>query len=140
MSPVDRIEKVEVDERGPRQHRREVVADIGKERKETLRKVVNIIWLLVITLEILIGLRFLLKLLAANPNNAFAAFIYSLTDVFLLPFLSLTGSPGANGFVLDVPAAIGALVYLAFGWVVVKLIWLLFKPTRARAIATYEEN
>jgi hypothetical protein len=91
-------------------------------------RVVQFIWLLVIGLEILIGIRVLLRLLGANPEVAFASLIYQITDLFLLPFMGLTVAPEAGGLVLDIPALIAMVVYAAFGWLMVRLIWLLVKP------------
>ncbi len=42
-------------------------------------------WLLMV-LETLLGLRFLLKMLGADPTSIFASFTFSLTDVLLVPF------------------------------------------------------
>lgn len=139
MSPVDRVEHVEVDAQGRHTYRQEAVADVGAEQTEVVARIAQLVWLLVALVEVFIGIRVVLKLLAANPQNAFASFIYALSDVMLLPFLGITIAPGANGVVLDVPAIIGMLVYALFGWIVVRLIWLLFKPARRRSVRTYEE-
>ncbi len=42
-------------------------------------------WFLMV-LEIMLGLRFLLKMLGADPASIFANFIFSLTGVLLIPF------------------------------------------------------
>lgn len=139
MSPVDRYERVEVDDDGPVRRRREVAVDVGEERSDLARRLVNVVWLLVVLIDIFIGLRIILRLIAANPSNAFASFVYNLTDVFLLPFLTIAGTPAAEGMVLDVPAIIGGLVYLLFGWVLTKLLWLILRPARHRSVSEYEE-
>lgn len=139
MSPVDRYEEVEIDNEGPYRSRREAVVDVGQERTEGARRFVNIVWLLVVLVEILIGIRIVLRLIAANPANTFAAFIYNITDILLLPFLTIAGSPGAEGIVLDIPAIIGALVYALFGWLLTRLLWVLLKPSRHRAVRRVDE-
>lgn len=133
MPPVDRYEEVEVDNEGPYRYRREAVVDVGGERTEAARRIVNVVWLLVVLVEIFIVLRIVLRLIAANPGNAFASFIYTLTDILLLPFLTIAAAPAAQGMVLDIPAIIGGLVYLLFGWLLTKLLWLLLKPARYRS-------
>lgn len=40
-------------------------------------------------LEVLLCLRFVFKLLGANPTNVFAAIIYAFSSFFVLPFLTL---------------------------------------------------
>ncbi|MGH2508242.1 MAG: YggT family protein [Ktedonobacteraceae bacterium] len=42
-------------------------------------------WFLMV-LEAMLGLRFVLKMLAADPGSFFANFIFSITEVLLIPF------------------------------------------------------
>ena len=44
-------------------------------------------------LEVVIGLRIVLKLVGANPDSPIVALIYGMTTPFLAPFLGLIGSP-----------------------------------------------
>ena len=99
------------------------------ERRYTLSKVTQFVWLLTGILEAAIGIRVLLKLMAANPNAGFADFIYAVTTPFLLPFFGLTATPAANGAVLEIPSLIAMVVYAIVGWILVKLVWIIFdKP------------
>ncbi len=93
----------------------------------------RLIYLAFAAIEALIGLRVLLKLIAANPNNAFASFVYGLTDRLLWPFLNLTATPSSGDMVLDLPAFIGMFVYMLVSWLVVRLIWVLLGPTPERS-------
>ncbi len=52
-------------------------------------------WFIVV-LEITLLIRFLFKLIGANPANVFAAFLYALTDIVLYPFSNLIGSPSLH--------------------------------------------
>ena len=102
-------------------------------REETrllLKRIVRVLWLLVIAADIFIGLRVLLKLLAANPSAPFAQMTYGLTDVMIAPFAGLTVTPSAAGVVLDVPAIVAMLVYVLFGWLAAQLIWVVFAPAK----------
>jgi hypothetical protein len=98
----------------------------GSDRALLLAKSYQIIWLLVGILEGLFGLRFLLKLIAANPGNAFAQLVYGLTDLFLAPFFSLTSTPEAGGMVLEVPTIIAMMVYALAGWTLIHTLRVLF--------------
>lgn len=95
-----------------------------------LRRIIRVLWLLIMAAEIFIGLRVLLKLLAANPSAPFAQIVYGLTDVMIGPFAGLTVTPSAEGVVLDVPAIIAMLVYVLFGWLGAQLIWTIFAPAK----------
>ncbi len=91
---VHREERVQVDKFGDNVvSRQEVVHDVAHERKGLLLRITQIIWLGTLALEILLGTRALLKLVAANPAVPFARFVYNLSEVFLLPFLGLTVTP-----------------------------------------------
>jgi hypothetical protein len=87
-------------------------------------KIDQTLWLLLGMLEALLGMRFFLKLIAANPESGFARFIYGLSDLFLLPFFGLTQTPSANGSVLEIPTIIAMIVYALLFWFVVYVVHL----------------
>ncbi len=91
-----------------------------------LYKLTDLIWLLTGILEGLIGIRILLKLIAANPAAGFAQFIYSITGFFLTPFVGLTATPSAGGSVLELSSIIAMMVYALIAWIVVRVLWLAF--------------
>jgi uncharacterized membrane protein len=100
-----------------------------KEQRLFTFKFTELIWFVFGVLEGLIGLRVLLKMMAANPSNAFATFIYGITEIFVLPFKGLTAEPSAEGFVLEIPAIIAMLVYLLVAWAIARAVWvLLYRP------------
>jgi hypothetical protein len=100
------------------------------DRQIILRKITRFVWWATGVLEGLIGLRVLLRMMAANPGNPFASFIYALTDLFLWPFRTLVANPASDGIVLEVSSVIAMMVYLVFAWVVVELLWLLLGRER----------
>ncbi len=97
-----------------------------------LIKVTEIIWLVTGILESLIGMRVLLKLIAANPDAGFAHFIYSVTDVFLVPFSGLTPEPAVAGAVLEVSSLIAMVVYATTTWGIVRALWIIFEDSPIR--------
>jgi uncharacterized membrane protein len=108
---------------------REAQRQINREQRLFTFKFTQLVWLVTGVIEGLIGLRFLLKLMAANPDNSFAEFIYGFTDVFVLPFRGLTATPSAEGFVLEIHSVIAMLVYMLLGWAAARTIWvLLYRP------------
>jgi len=64
----------------------------------------------------------------------------ALTQPFMLPFIGLTAPPSAGRIVVELPALIALLVYAPLGWVIVKLIWLVFCRPSARSISTYRRT
>lgn len=82
------------------------------ERLRLVNKFKSIVWLILGFIETFIGLRVLLKGLAANPANEFADFVYTVSRLFLTPFFGLVGEPVANGNVLEVSSLVAMVVYL----------------------------
>lgn len=107
-----------------------VEANLEAENRRTLYKISQFIWLCFGILEGLIGLRILLKLMAANPDNPFARLIYGITDVFLWPFVGLTATPAANGVVLEIHSIVALFVYALISLLADRLIRLIFSRPR----------
>ncbi len=59
----------------------------------------------------LLGLRFVLKLLSANPSNEFVNWIYETSGEILGPFRGIFPSADLNGFRFDFTALFAMLVY-----------------------------
>jgi hypothetical protein len=119
-------------------YQQEVVRNVGAEERMVLNKATQFIWLIGGLVEALIAMRVFLKLIAANPNSAFARLIYGISDLLVWPFVGLTATPTANGMVLEIPSLIAMIVFAVGFYVLVKLIWLLFEQPRARSVKTYE--
>ena len=102
-----------------------------EERVGLVRKVNGIIWFLFAVLDIIIGIRIVLKLLGANPANAFANFIYEISYPFLAPFFGIVNEPQANGSVLEVSSIIALVVYLLIAWGITRLVELALMPPEA---------
>ena len=93
---------------------------------ETLRRITALIQLAFGVLNGTIGLRFLLKLMAADPQNPFASLIYFITQPFLWMFQGLTRTPSFEGIEVEFFSLIAIVVYSLIGWVTVQLLWILF--------------
>lgn len=102
----------------------------GSEARVTGFKVTQLIWLLLGLLEGVLGLRFIFKLIGVNPANAFASFLYKLTDFFVAPFASLTGAPAAGGMVFEFSTLLAMIIYALVGWALVRIVYVLFYRPR----------
>ncbi len=60
------------------------------ERGFFVATIINVIFGIILTL---LALRFVLRLLGANPANGFANFVYSLSQPLVAPFFGLFNSP-----------------------------------------------
>ncbi len=134
---IEQRERV-VTGQGGIEHRERIVQDTAAEQMLNRLRVSQLIWLFFGIVEILIGLRVLLKLIGANPANGFASFIYNAAALFLSPFFGLIGSPSAGSVVLEVPSLIAMLVYALLGWLIVRVITQFFFPPTTRGSSTYD--
>jgi hypothetical protein len=96
----------------------------------TLRRIIGLTQLAFGVLDGLIGLRFMLKLMAANPANPFASLVYFVTSPFLWMFEGLTRTPSFEGIQIEFFSLIAIVVYALLGWVIVQLLWILFARTK----------
>lgn len=86
--------------------------------EDSLRKIRQVLWFILALLEVLIGFRIFLRLIAANPNAGFANFIYTVSSPFLVPFFGLTNTPAAEGVVLEIPSIIAMIAYAILFWLI----------------------
>ena len=98
--------------------------------QDTLRRISWLIELGIWIVNGLIGLRFVLKLMAANPDNPFSQLIYFLTAPFLAIFVGLTQTPSFDGYVIEFYDLIAMVVYFVLGWALIRLLWILFARIR----------
>jgi YggT family protein len=140
--PVDRREEVRIVQEPGFEQREHIVQDYTAERRILVGRITSLVWLMGGILIALLGMRFLLRLMGASPQAGFSNFVYMVTEPFMWPFFGLTGTPGANGMVLEFPTLVAMLVYLFITWVVVRLLWLVFNPTTdgRRTISRYERD
>ncbi len=109
-------------------------------RRTRLAKWSQIISLLFAILELGILFRVVLKLIAANPASPFAQFMYQMTGPFLAPFVGLTVTPAVNGAVLEIPAIIAMAAYGVLYLLIIRVMWVIFNPAKARDAAKYEPD
>jgi hypothetical protein len=82
----------------------------------------RVVYVLFGILEGLIAIRLVLKLLAANPDAGFSAFIYAITDPFVAPFQGVFGTPVVHGSVFEFTALLAIIVYALIGWGIASLL------------------
>lgn len=138
LEPIDRREQVKVIRRQGIERRTRMVEDVIAEYRQMYYKISRFIWLLAGALEMLIGMRFVLKLIAANPDAPFARFVYGMSALFLRPFAGLTANPAVDGYVLEIHSLIAMVVYALITWGLVQVVWLIFYRSRARMISIQE--
>ncbi len=82
----------------------------------------QIAWYIFYFIEALLLFRFLLKLLAANPNAGFTEFIYAVSGVFVAPFRFVFRTTQVGGSVFEWSTLLAMLVYWVLVWGIIRLI------------------
>jgi YggT family protein len=131
---VDRRAETVVTEQPGYAATEQVTRDVAAERRQRVFQIDRIMWTILVMLEILLGLRFMLKLIAANPNSGFSVFIYGITGAFLAPFHALLGTPTFGGSSLEVTTLVAMVVYALLFWVLVRVIQIVMDRPSARTV------
>jgi hypothetical protein len=85
----------------------------------------RVIWWVAGVLLVLLAFRFVLALLGANPANAFANFIYSVSHPFVAPFFGLFSyntQLGVSRF--EIYTLVAMAVYAVIAWGLARLVTL----------------
>jgi len=98
----------------------------GQNGRVATLKATQLIWLFLGFVEAALALRFLFRLIGVNEANAFASFLYGLTNLFVLPFESLIGAPSTAGMTFEISTLIAMIIYALIGWALERLVYVLF--------------
>jgi hypothetical protein len=82
----------------------------------------QIIWYVLGFVEVMLALRFALKLLGSNPEAGFIGFVYGATTFLVAPFLSVFGATQVLGAVFEWTTLLAMLVYWLLTLAVIKLL------------------
>jgi len=124
---LERRQELQHDEETFRLHQEEKRLGTAR-RSHTFTWIVNSIFWLAGILEILLGVRFFLRLFGANRENQFAQLINNLSAPFMAPFSTLFISPtsGGGANIFDFNIAIAILAYALLSYLAVSLVRFIF--------------
>jgi len=100
-------------------HRSQVHTEVRTPIEVTLSRVATYVFGVI---EILIGIRFVLKLLGANADAGFVQMMYAVSGFFMAPFDTVFGVQRVSGSTFELSAIVAIAVYALLGFGVVKLI------------------
>jgi YggT family protein len=106
--------------------RDEVVEDDADyiERAHTANVASRVVWLIAGIIETFLALRFIFALFGANPDNAFARFIYSVSRPFVAPFFNLFNYNYVDNGLgrVEIFTLVAILVYALFAMLIARLV------------------
>jgi len=96
-------------------------------------RVIQTVWWIVGFVEVLIAIRFVLKLFGANPAP-FVRFMYDLTWPFVAPFHGIFNTAQEGRSILEPESLVAMAIYALIGWGIVSLIRLLSRPRSSTTV------
>lgn len=90
--------------------------------KETMYRTTRYVWYIFSAIEVILLLRFGLKLLGANAGATFTQLTYNISGVLVAPFQYVFSAPSAGGSVIEFSTLLALFVYWVIAWGIVKLI------------------
>ncbi len=81
----------------------------------------QVVWYIIGILEVLLAVRFFLKLFGANPGAGFTDFIYTITHVFASPFINVFRITSVEGSVFEWTTLLAMLVYYMVALAIIRL-------------------
>lgn len=103
----------------------ETVHDPVVEREHHANVAERVVWLIAGILLVLLGLRFVFALLGANPNNAIADFVYTVTHPFVAPFFGLFNYSFTAGVArFEAYTLVAMVIYALIAWGIARLVTL----------------
>lgn len=98
---------------------------------KTLFHTTRIVWYIFYVVEVLLGFRFVLKLLGANQGAGFTDLIYTLSSIPLAPFRFVFPTNAVGGAVFEWSTILAMAVYWVLVWGIVRLVLM------GRTVDTY---
>lgn len=100
----------------------------------------RIVWFIFGFIEVLIGVRFVLKLLGANAESGFVQFIHGFSNIFMAPFFAILDTSKASGAVFEWSALVAIVVYALVAWGIVALIKAVSPRRDSQTIQTTQQD
>jgi len=116
---ADEVDKVsEVTDRDGAGGRVTTRAVSHESRDQQVSKIAQVVWFITGIILAILALRVVLALVGANLNNAFASFIYGLSEPFVAPFRGLLqiGEFHAGVSRFELETVVAMIVYVLVGW------------------------
>jgi hypothetical protein len=97
-------------------------------RASAVERARQVIFFVFGAIGVLLAIRFVLLLLAANPASSFVRLIYGLSQPFVLPFNGIFGEPTFGGSVMEWASLVAIVVYSLVAYGIARLLELIYAP------------
>jgi len=84
--------------------------------------------------DVLLAIRFLLKLLGGSTVSGFVTFMYNITQPLVAPFHGIFNTTVQGRSILEPESLVAIAIYSLIGWGIVSLIRMMTRTRRAEAV------
>jgi hypothetical protein len=88
-------------------------------------RAVQVVWWIVGFVDILLAIRFLLKLLGGSTVSGFVTFMYNITQPLVAPFHGIFNTTVQGRSILEPESLVAIAIYSLIGWGIVSLIHMM---------------
>src|SRR5215472_16182461 len=74
-------------------------------------RAIHLVWFLAGLIDVIVGLRFLFKLLGAAPAAPFVSLVYGISEPLVAPFRGIFPTTGQGAFVMEPASLVAILIY-----------------------------
>lgn len=119
-----------VDSAGEQVEKRQAVYEDRNLQKANLRNwITGVIYFLLAVLEVILGLRFIFRLLGANQGNSFTLALYDFSHIFVGPFNGIFNDQTIGSkSVFELSTLVAMLIYALIAWGLVSLCRVILAP------------
>jgi hypothetical protein len=100
----------------------------------------RIVYYVLGVIEVLLALRFVLRMLGANAHAGFVQFIYSVSAIFMAPFSAIFKTTATSGVKLEWSILVAMIVYALIAWGIVALIGAVSPRRSSETVERVEES
>jgi len=99
---------------------------------------VRVVWFVFGVIEVLIAVRFVLKLFGANVRAPFVELTYGMSAVPIMPFAKIFATTHASGSTIEWSSLVAIAIYALLAWGLVSLIRTLSPGSRVQTVQRVE--
>ena len=97
-------------------------------------RAIQVVWWIVGFIDVLLAIRFLLKLLGGSTVSGFVTFMYNITQPLVAPFHGIFNTTVQGRSILEPESLVAIAIYSLIGWGIVSLIHMMTRTRRAEAV------
>jgi len=97
-------------------------------------RAVQAVWWIVGFIDVLVAIRFVLKLFGANVAAAFVRFMYDVTWPLVAPFHGIFNTTQQGRSILEPESLVAIAIYSLIGWGIVSAIRLMTRPRSSTTV------